>query len=169
MFIVVRSFFLIEIYILQNAWILNNESNIHVCNDTMLSRYIKHRNLNLEDCFIAKTQWLLIESYESIIFIVDTFRNLESMTLMNVTYVIDFLTNTVILNLLIANKVHFDSWKMHLHSKNNILIHVKCQNDHYLLKSNKFLQLQTFFVKKKTDFFQNSNEKKTKIMNWHKL
>ncbi len=168
-FIVIRSSFSAEIYILRNAWILDNESNIHVCNDTMLSRYIKHRDLNFENCLIAKTQRLSIESYEFIILIVDTFRDLESMTLMNVTYVADFMTNTITLNLLIATKMHFDLWKMHLHSKDNTLIHVKSQDDHYLLKNNKSLQLQTFFVKKKTDSSQNSSEKVTKIMNWHRI
>jgi hypothetical protein len=58
------------------------------------------------------------------------------MTLENVAYIFDFMTNLIAQSLLKKKDFCFDDWKMHLHVEDITIVNVQVYDEHYLLKNN---------------------------------
>ena len=54
--VIIFSAFFIYSYSLQSSWILNNDSNTHVCNKIMLHRFKKTRDASIDEILIDETQ-----------------------------------------------------------------------------------------------------------------
>ena len=82
---------------LKGSRILDNGSNSHVCNNTMLSRFTKTRDAGPLDTLTAGTQTIPIECFGSIQITMKapTTTGHATMTLLNVAFVSDFMTNLV--------------------------------------------------------------------------
>ena len=150
----VRTAFLADTFDLHNSWILDNGSNSHVCNSTMQARFSKTHSAGPNDKLIAGAQILLIECFGSIDITVPTPSGPGIMTLLNVAYVPNFMTNLVSQQILCSKGLYFDDWKMHLHKQGKTIGFVKAHHGHYLLEDNlnKIVQTQktaTFTTTKK--------------------
>ncbi len=136
-------------YAFRNSWILNNESNLHVCNNTMKNRFINIKEVTSTDWLIIENKKLFIECFETISIIVAILNNLQLMILINVAYVSDFMINCVFQSQLKRRQMFFDEWKKHLHHKDKTLTWVKSWNEHYLMKNNlssTFISSSSFIV-----------------------
>lgn len=102
-------------FVLKSSWILNNESNVHVCNSIMKNRFIKIKDVTAADFLIVDDHHLVIECFEIIFIIVVISKNLQKMILTNVIYVSNFMINCVSQSLLEHRQIFFDNWKRHLH------------------------------------------------------
>ena len=122
-------------YSLRGSWILDNGSNSHVCNLTMKSRF-KWQRGGGGDYLTAGTQRLSIEAYGTISITVPTPTGPQRMTLLNVAYVANFMTNLVSQDLLYVKGLYFDNWKLHLHRKGVTIATIKRYNGHYLMEDN---------------------------------
>jgi hypothetical protein len=129
----------------------------------MHSRFIKKRDIFLNEWLASDDRSLKIETYDTINITLQTSNDLKLMTLLNVAYVSNFMTNAVSQNLLYVKDLYFDNDKLHLHKKENIIAWVKRFNDHYLLKNNTaetvacfisstITALSTQMIKKITEF-----------------
>ena len=123
-------------YSLRSSWILNNGSNCHVCNSTMLSRFNKTRDAGLDDTLTAGTQVTPIECFGTIQISINTPTGPKTMTLLDVAYVSNFMANLVSQGRLHAKGLYFDNWKMHLHRQGETVGLVEWNNGHYLLENN---------------------------------
>ena len=123
---------------LEGSWILNNGSNIHVCNSTMLSRFTKTRDAGPSDTLTTGTQVIPIECFGTIQITIKapTETGYATMTLLNVAYVSDFMTNLVCQSILAAKGVYFDGWKNHLHREGRPIGFVEPINGHYIMENN---------------------------------
>lgn len=61
-----------------------------------------------------------------------------TLTLLNVTYVSNFMTNVVSQAKLHAKGVYFDSWKMHLHREGETYAHVDRHGGHFVVENNPY-------------------------------
>ena len=122
-------------YSLRNSWILDNGSNDHVCNSTMKHRFTKTRK-GTGELLAAGRDILEIECYGTIQITVDSPTGPKLITLTEVCYVPDLMTNAVSDYRLSLKGVFFDGWKKHLHVKGKTLYNLKHINGHYLLEDN---------------------------------
>ena len=113
----------------------------------MLSRLTKTRNAHPDDKLTADTQIVLIEYWGTIQITIRTSTGLQFMTLLNVAYVPNFMTNTVSPGKLNTNWFHFDSWKMHLHRESETISLVERYNGHHLLENNLTSTIDVLFNK----------------------
>lgn len=152
----------VSTYHLQGSWILDNGSDSHVCNSTMLSRFTKTCLSNSGDRLMAGNQALPIECYGTIQITISTPTGPQTMTLLDVAYVSDFITNIVAQDKLRAKRVYFDNWKMHLHREGNTIGHVTRHGGHYLLEDN------INFMKKQPASFATTT-KSGSMRDWHQI
>lgn len=131
----IRTAFSTDSYSLRGSWILDNGSNSHVCNSTMRSRIVRTRDAHGE-YLIAGTRKESIEYYGTIKIEIQTPSGIKIMTLLNVAYVPEFMTNIVSQDILYTKGVFFDNWRMHLHQHGNTFSYVERHNGHYLLENN---------------------------------
>lgn len=122
-------------YSIRSSWILDNGSNNHVCNSTMQSRFVRQWDGG-GDYLTVGTQRLPIECYGTIGITVQTPTGPKNLTLLNVAYVADFMTNLVSQDLLYVKGLYFDNWKLHLHREGTTIATVNRHNGHYLLEDN---------------------------------
>lgn len=94
---------------LQGSWILDNGSNSHVCNRTMLTRFTKTREAGSTDNLMAGTQVIPIECFGTVTIVINTPVRPKTMTLLNVAYVPDFMTNLVSQTILSSKGLYFDN------------------------------------------------------------
>ena len=143
------SSFSADSYTIKSSWILDNGSNINVCNNTMKSRYTQERK-SMGEYLTAGTQRLAIESYGTVKITVSTPTGLQSITLLNVAYVSNFMTNLVSQDLLYVKGLYFNNWKNHLHREGKTVAYVKRYDGHYLLEDNTSSdQASVFLVQQK--------------------
>ena len=102
----------------------------------MLSRFTKTRNPHPDDRLRAGTQIVPIQCWGTIEITIRTPTGLQSMTLLDVAYVPDFMTNIVSQDKLYTKGLYFDNWKMHLHREGQTVGLVERHNGHYLLENN---------------------------------
>ena len=123
---------------LKASWILDNGTNIHVCNRTMLSRFIKTRDAGPFDTLRAGTQIIPIECFGTVRITIKapTPVGYAIMTLLNVAYVSEFMTNLVSQSILASKGVYFDGWKNQLHREGTPIGFVESLNGHYILEKN---------------------------------
>lgn len=132
----VRTVFSTEFYTLNSTWILDGGSNCHVCNSTMLSRFTRQRQAQHGEFLIAGNTYLPIEYYGTITITIETPSGSGIITLLNVAYVADFMTNIVSQDILRSKGLYFDNWKMHLHREGVSIGFVKPYNGHYIMEDN---------------------------------
>jgi hypothetical protein len=100
---------------IKESWILDDEVNSHICNSIMHSRFMKKRDVFSDEWLAFENRSLKIETYDTIDIILQISTDLKLMTLLNVAYVSNFMTNAVSQNLLYVKDVYFDNNKLHLH------------------------------------------------------
>lgn len=83
----------------------------------MLSRFTRTHPAGPRDILTAGTQSLPIECFGTIQITIYTLSGPQTMTLLNVAYVSNFMTNIVFQDILYDNGLYFESWKMHLHQE----------------------------------------------------
>lgn len=121
---------------IQNSWILDNGSNIHVCNRSMRDRFI-HKRDGTGESLAAGAHRNEIEAYGEMIIRVPSPEGMKEMRLLEVHYVPNFMTNIVALRRLRKRGVDFDSYHLHLHTAGKTMWHVKEFDGHYLLEDNR--------------------------------
>lgn len=102
-------------YPLKDSWILDNGLDTHVCNSSMQSWFIQTRLSEPHDNLTAGTQTIPIESFRTVNITIQTPTGFQQMTLLNVAYILDFMTNLVSENIPSSKGLYFDNSKMHFH------------------------------------------------------
>lgn len=134
------SFMPTSTYDLNSSWILDHGSNMHLCNHTMKDRFIKERNGNGEK-IAAGNQFLEIEAYGSIeVHFQGENGKKRSLTLSNVIYISDFMTNIVSGSRLAAKGLHFDTYQARLHMNGNTIGYAPMLEGHYFMERNSMHQ-----------------------------
>ena len=128
---------------IQNSWLLDNGTNIHVCNSTMLSRFTKTRSSGPKDILRAGNQVLPIECYGTIDIFINTPIGCQTITLLNVAYVSDFMTNLVSMNILTSKGVYFNSKEMHLYRDTGTMAYVENHDGFHLMENNTGTQVKS--------------------------
>lgn len=123
---------------LRTSWILDNGSNSHVCNSTMFSRFTKAKEAEPSDTLRAGTQVIPIECFGNVQITIKAPTSVghASMTLLNVAYISDFMTNLVSQSILASKRVYFDGWKKELHRDGTPIGFVEERNGHYIMEEN---------------------------------
>jgi hypothetical protein len=94
-------------YSLKESGILDEDANYHVCNSTMLSRFTKTRNAS-DEKMTARAQHKTIDSYEIVIIFLKSSTDFKTITLENVAYISNFMTNLIAQSLLKRKDLCFD-------------------------------------------------------------
>ena len=109
-FTVQASSFVTLAYHLQCSWILDNGSDSHVCNNSMLSRFTKTHDPHPDDMLAAGTQIIPIESWGTLDITIQTpSTGPHLMNLCKVAYVPGFMTNLVSQDKLYVKRLYFDN------------------------------------------------------------
>lgn len=87
-----------------------------------------------DDRLTAGTQSIPIECFGTVEITVRNLTGPLTITLLNVAYVSDFMTNLVSDDILYTKGVYFDNYKMHLHRKGESIGYVERYNGRYLLE-----------------------------------
>lgn len=119
---------------LLHFWILNDETNDHVCNKIMRHRFVKQKENS--GILKTKTQKLFIKTWKIIFIILQTLKEFTKIILLNVVYVVDYLINIICQDRLTHKNFFFDNWKMHLHEKERTFAWIIKYENHYFLKDN---------------------------------
>ena len=122
----------------------------------MITRFTKTHDADPEDNLVAGNQHIPIECYGTIKITIRTPTGPQIMTLLNVAFISDFMTNVVSQDIFYAKGLYFDNWKMHLHRDGKTVGYVDRYNGHYLLENNITLSQkdQAGFVTTKTNTAQ---------------
>ena len=134
-FSIIKSTFMSHQYSLKSSWILSYGSTTHVCNKTMKHRFIKDEDGNGKT-ILAGTQILPIEAFGHMDVYVDTDEGVKTMTLLNVSYIGNFMTNFVSGIALHKKGVHFDTQYSRLHKNGETVGYVYLRHDHFLMEDN---------------------------------
>lgn len=86
--------------------------------------YQKKRELHLNNRIQAGKDELIVESYDTLSINVDTSNEPDVITLANVAYVPEFLTNVAALSIFAAERMHVDSAMPHMHVENNTKVNI---------------------------------------------
>ena len=116
-------------------WILDNNSNVHVCNRHMKYWFIHIKNKTREFLAIDSNE-KEIEIYEDMMIIISSSFDSRKIKLSNVHYMSNFIINIVSLCLLRAKEIDFDSYSMHLHWIWITKWYIIEFNEHFLLENN---------------------------------
>jgi hypothetical protein len=139
-------------YKLINCWTLNNEIDIHVCNDS--DRFQLNRVINLENQLIINKIVYDIESYETMNIIVKKFDDSINIQLLNVALMLEFFISLIYLIKMMKKEIHWNIESKRLHRKEIIFCFVESIEDHWVLENNFSNQMfETFEIKFKTSKF----------------
>ena len=157
-----------QIYKLINFWILNKNSNIHVCNN--FKRFHLKRTISEKNIIIVEKTIHQIKTFKIVDIITKNFRKLISIKLLNVILIIDYFINIVCLNRFEDKGIFHDLKNDRLQRKNETFCYVKKMNRHKILKYNFSQNFQTnetskIFVSSSTF----SQILKTIETNWHNI
>lgn len=125
----------IESSFLKSSWILSHGSTTHVCNKTMKHRFIKDEDGNGKT-IIAGNQALQIEAFGHMDVYFDTDEGVKTMTLLNVSYIENFMTNFVSGIILHKKGVDFDTEYSRLHKNGETMGYAHFRHDHFLIEDN---------------------------------
>jgi hypothetical protein len=121
-------------YKLINCWMLNNEIDIHVCNDS--ERFQLNRVIDSENQLIVDKIVYEIENYETMNIVVKKLDNSINIQLLNVALMSEFFINLICLIKIMKKKIHWDIEKIRLHRKEIIFCVVEFVEDHWILENN---------------------------------
>lgn len=123
-------------YSLNSSWILDHGSNAHICNSTMRHRFTKERDGNGAK-IATGNQFLEIEAYGTIQISFKGKNDDEiSITLTNVIYIPNFMTNVVSGSRLASKGLHFDTYQAKFHMNGNIIGYAPLYEGHYVMERN---------------------------------
>ena len=131
------------------SWILDNGSNVHVCNRHMKHWFIHTRNETREFLAVNSNE-KEIEIYEDMMIIISNSFDSREIKLSNVHYMSNFITNIVSLRLLRAKEIDFNSYSMHLHWARITKWYVIEFNEYFFLEDNIAI---CFVIKRLKDTF----------------
>lgn len=120
---------------LRSSWILSYASTIHVCNDTMKHRFVKEKDGGGQ-CIIAGTQEVPVVAYGHIRIEHEGERGTKGMTLTNVAYIPDFITNYVSGHILRMKGVHLNTESGRLHRHGSTYGYAQRKFRLYLMEDN---------------------------------
>ena len=121
-----------QIYKLINFWILNESSDIYVCNDFKrfhLKRITSEKNIIIVEKIIHQ-----IKTFEIVDIIAKNFRKLILIKLLYVILIIDYFINIVYLNCFEDKNIFHDLKNDRLQRKNKTFCYVKKMSRHKILK-----------------------------------
>lgn len=90
----------------------------------------------MSDTMLVGTKQVRIEYYGTIIINVLMSTGPNIMTLINVVYIPEFMTNIISQSILKAKRLCYDGWKDHLHCEEKIIVKMSKYNRYLLLKDN---------------------------------
>ena len=134
-FPVIKSNFSTHTFALQSSWILDHGSSTHVCNSSMKHRFIKDREGNGQN-LIAGTQILPIEAYGHIDIRYQAEGRIGKITLTNVSYVSQFMTNIVSGVILHTKGLDFDTQGCRLHKNGKTFGYANIKHGHFIMEDN---------------------------------
>ena len=128
------TFFAVSDYFLRSFWILDNGSETHICNKTMLHRFRKIRNVSSEAVLAGETR-SKIEAIEEIEISINAPEGkIWKVLFIEICYIPNFMTNIAASRKFRAKGVYFDDQNMRLHANNRTLGLVSDMNDHDVLE-----------------------------------
>ena len=130
-----------QIYKLINFWILNKNSDIHVCNN--FKRFHLKKTISEKNIIIVEKTIHQIKTFEIVDIITKNFRKLISIKLLNVILIIDYFINIICLNRFENKNIFHDSKNDRLQRKNETFCYVKKMNRYKILKYNFLQSFQT--------------------------
>jgi hypothetical protein len=128
-------------YKLMNCWTLNNEIDIHVCNDS--SRFQLNRMIDSNDQLAIDKIVYDIENYETMRIVVKKFDDSINIQLLNVALMFEFFISLICLIKMMKKEIHWDIENQRLHRKEVIFCVVESVENHWVLENN--LSNQTFY------------------------
>ena len=135
-FPVLGAAFAVENYILHSSWIHDGGSAIHIANSTMKDRITIERKCADGSTVLSGNGLSPIHGYGTIKINVDTPNGIGTMTLTNVFYVPDFVTNVVGGTILDDKGVFFDAEWRRLRRGQQTVCWVTRVGGHYVLEDN---------------------------------
>ena len=121
-------------YFLRSSWILDNGSETHICNKTMLHRFRKTRNAPLKAVLAGETRSKIEAIGEVEISINAPGGKIWKVLFTEVCYISNFMTNVAASRKFRAKGVYFDDQNMRLHANNRTLGLVSDMNGHDVLE-----------------------------------
>ncbi len=122
-------------YALHWFWILDNDSNTHVCNKSMKHRFRKTRESDVRLMFEIIT--FEIETYNEIDISIDVSKDKKwRIILINVIYVLNFMTNLIAQRILRAKKWYLNEENMIIRHLDKSICYIKHMHEHDVLKDN---------------------------------
>ena len=123
-------------YFLQSSWILNNGSDTHICNKTMLHRFKKTRNAPAGNILVDKRK-SNVETFDEVdIIIFGLGGNPWKIIFGNVCYIPNFMTNVAATGKFRAKEMYFDDQRMRMHANGRTFGWVRHVHDHDVLEDN---------------------------------
>jgi regulator of replication initiation timing len=138
------------LYKLINCWTLNNEIDIHVCNDS--ERFQLNRMIDLENQLIIDKIVYDIKSYETMNIVVKKFDDLINIQLLNVALMLEFFINLICLIKMTKKEIYWNIEEKRLHRKEIIFCDVESIENHSILEKNSSIDewFEIFEIKSKT-------------------
>ena len=124
-----------------NFWILNEDSDIHVCNN--FKRFHLKKTVSEKNIIIVEKTIHQIKTFEIVDIITKNFRKLISIKLLNVILIIDYFINIICLNRFENKNIFYDLKNDCLQQKNETFCYMKKMNRHKILKYNFSQNFQT--------------------------
>jgi hypothetical protein len=121
-------------YKLINCWTLNNEIDIHVCNDS--DRFQLNRMINFENQLIIDKIVYKIENYETMNIVVKELDDAINIQLLNVALMFEFFISLICLIKMMKKEIHWDIESKRLHRKEVIFCFVESIENHWVLEKN---------------------------------
>ena len=126
---------------------MNHGFDVHIANNIMKQRFIKKRDFD-EFTVMSSNEFLSIKTYDTMIIKVNTSTEKNTMILLNVIYISDFMVNVVAESILDDKRFHFDTQHRHLHRNDFFIVLVLRIDAHYVLKDNRKLKgMFTTFIR----------------------
>ena len=151
-------------YPLQSSWILNNGSDTHVCNKTMLHRFKKTRDASTGGILAGEAQSNVEAFGEVDITIPGPEGNPWKITLRDVCYIPNFMTNIAATGKFRAKGVYFDDQRMRMHANGRTLGWVRHTHGHDVLEDNTSVYTPQEEEDYSTNQIRNADEKKQMIV-----
>ena len=125
---------------------MNYDFDVHVVNNIMKRRFVKKRDCIDEFTIILNNELLLIKIYDIMIIKVNTLIEKNSIKLLNVIYVFDFMINIVVGSIFENKELHFDIQHRHFHRNNSTVFLMFRIKTHYVFENNKKFEKMTAFA-----------------------
>ena len=127
-------------------WMMNHDFDVLVVNNIMKRRFVKKQDYIDESTIISNNESLLIKIYNIMIIKVDTSIEKNSMILLNMIYMLDFIINIIVNRILKDKELHFDIQHWYLYQNNSAVFLMLRIEAHYVLKTNRLSEKMIVFA-----------------------